>query len=93
MAGVKHVVYPLSIGPACWMTSRTKVGVTAIPIVYRPITWLMSKSESVYEVLDWYSGLLAAGGWEWIEQWVGEDDEGTELYEPVWADVAKAGMM
>ena len=31
------VLYPLSFGPACWITSRTGIGVNALPAIYRPI--------------------------------------------------------
>jgi hypothetical protein len=28
--------YPLSFGPACWITSHTNVGARAVPAIYRP---------------------------------------------------------
>src|SRR5262249_23483743 len=83
------VAYPLSFGPACWITSRTRVGASAIPTAYRPMTWFMSISEPAYDALDWYTGLIAAGGWGWIDQ----ENEATGQYEPVWADVERGGMM
>ena len=36
------VVYPLSFGPACWVTSRLNTGATLIPRIYKPITWGLS---------------------------------------------------
>ena len=45
------VVYPLSFGPACWITSRTDryLGIqnanraaSAISVFYRPLTWAMT---------------------------------------------------
>ena len=39
------VAYPLSFGPACWITSRTGFGSRFLPNAYRPILWLMSIDE------------------------------------------------
>ena len=44
---VALVTYPLSFGPACWVTSRINRGADLVPVVYRPLTWAMSpKSET-----------------------------------------------
>src|SRR5436190_14665700 len=55
------VGYPLSFGPACWITSRTDVGVSSLPIVYLPLIRAMSRSERIADALDWYAQFGAAG--------------------------------
>ena len=37
------VAYPLSFGPACWLTSRTGLGTHALPTVYRPLVVIMAR--------------------------------------------------
>ena len=32
------VAYPLSFGPACWVSSRFDVGHKLVPVMYRPLT-------------------------------------------------------
>ena len=59
------VGYPLSFGPACWITSRLDRGASAVQIGYRPMTCMMSASERVAHALDWYARLGAAEGWFW----------------------------
>src|SRR5262245_21634709 len=36
------VAYPLSFGPACWITSRTGLALGTVAIIYRPFIWAMS---------------------------------------------------
>jgi len=36
-----HVLYSLSFGPACWITSRTKD--FTLPDLYIPVGWVMSR--------------------------------------------------
>src|SRR5579872_4382999 len=57
--------YSLSWGPACWITSRTGVGVSKLPVVYRPMTWAMSTNEGTRKALDWYAQIGASNGWSW----------------------------
>jgi len=55
------VGYPLSFGPACWISSRTGVGAEIVTAIYRPLIrrsplqWFFSK----------YSQLAAHPGWCW----------------------------
>ncbi len=71
------LAYPLSFGPACWMTSRLGAGARFIPIVYRPMTvplrWWDDAGTlaPVGSAVNWYSQLGAARGWEW---YIGADD-------------------
>ena len=57
------VLYVLSFGPACWITSRTHAGASKIRIVYRPMTWVSLSSNRLAETLSWYAGNCAADGW------------------------------
>jgi len=59
------VLYFASFGPACWITSRTNVGASAVPFFFRPMTWASSSSESLADALSWYAESGAAEGWHW----------------------------
>ena len=65
------LAYPLSFGPACWITSRTNTGASAIPVVYRPLTWAMSPgSETMFNrVSSWYALVGAPENWMWGAAW------------------------
>ena len=49
------VLYPLSFGPACWITSRTDFGWRAVPTLYYPlctfrqITYLYDECREAFE--------------------------------------------
>jgi hypothetical protein len=45
VVAVVVLIYLLSIGPACWVTSRLNTGAEFVPIVYRPITLLFVESD------------------------------------------------
>jgi hypothetical protein len=34
--------YPLSFGPACWISERTGIPSPVIATIYRPVTWAMN---------------------------------------------------
>jgi hypothetical protein len=38
------LLYPISFGPACWLSSRTGIGVSALPAIYHPIITRMNPS-------------------------------------------------
>src|SRR5258708_2714913 len=68
------MIYPLSLGPACWFTGRMNFGPGAISAIYRPLTWtfadpVLSRSERIGMVLRSYSCLLAKDGWVWQPVW------------------------
>src|SRR5262245_54850723 len=71
MALVLLVGYPLSFGPACWITSRANVGASAIPVVYRPLTWAMSPDShtKMNRVSTWYAKIGAPDDWQWGAMW------------------------
>jgi hypothetical protein len=61
------VAYPLSFGPACWITSWTACGAKAIPTVYRPMTWVIWKNDgALRRLVIRYSQLASAPDWHWV---------------------------
>jgi hypothetical protein len=60
-------LYPLSFGPACWVTSRTGIGILYLPDVYRPVLWAMSCGGVAAHLLNWYAQLGASPGWAWVD--------------------------
>ena len=66
MALVVIVLYVLCIGPACWISSHTGAGDSAVSVVYRPLTWGMSNSKRIEGAISWYSQLAAAKDWTWV---------------------------
>ena len=39
---VVALLYPISFGPACWLASRTGIGASALPAIYRPVISTMN---------------------------------------------------
>jgi hypothetical protein len=55
------VLHPLSPGPACWISSRTKTGPGAVSVVYRPLIRISKGSRRlVTDATYWYSSAGAA---------------------------------
>lgn len=61
--------YPLSLGPACWNSSRLRWGNQFVSWIYRPLipepVWYAKKQPRLLRVVNWYSELGAAKGWRW----------------------------
>ena len=72
------VGYPLSIGPACWVTSRSDAGGDAVSLVYQPIFrfWWRGKMPEERDPLRSYLRLLAGDGWDIAQR----EDESSEYY-------------
>ena len=67
MALVVLAMYPMSIGPACWLVSWTDgAGGAILRIVYSPITRCFSTDWKIVSEIVWYSDLGAASGWRWL---------------------------
>jgi hypothetical protein len=49
------VLYAVSFGPACWISSRTGVAARALPLVYRPVTAVMSVDSYFLPAAPWPS--------------------------------------
>ena len=64
---VAVLAYPLSFGPACWITSRLDRGSDLVPTIYRPFTWGMSEQSgtTINSVIMWYAKVGAAENWVW----------------------------
>jgi hypothetical protein len=66
---VAGIVYLLSMGPACWFTSRLNAGAQFLPIVYRPITLFFVGSDNRVSpagiAIRRYSCIGASPGWGW----------------------------
>jgi hypothetical protein len=59
-------VYPLSFGPACWITSRLNTGAGCIPSIYRPLALIMIDGPTdLTELLLSFSTFGAAPNWFW----------------------------
>src|SRR5262245_702049 len=57
------VAYPLSFGPASWISSRMNVGANVVSITCRPL--LQATSDRSRKLLGWYAHVGAAPGWVW----------------------------
>jgi hypothetical protein len=65
------IAYPLSFGPACWITSRTSLPGDWLLVVYRPMIWALESgletgSGILFDVIFWYSMLGSSKNWGWI---------------------------
>ena len=68
LAVVVLAAYPLSMGPACWISSRFTAIVPAVNVVYRPALRIWPKlPKPVGSFLQWYSRVGAADGWYWMD--------------------------
>jgi hypothetical protein len=57
------VLYPPSIGPACWLSIKYDGATSSARVVetsYAPIDWIRGKSESLDNALQWYLRLWIA---------------------------------
>ena len=71
------LAYIFSLGPACWISSRTASGTSAVAIFYRPL-WVCAKSlpmpcrQGVIFLLNEYSEYCAAPYWNWTndDKWM-----------------------
>jgi hypothetical protein len=80
---VALAAYPLSVGPACWASSRANFGAETVSDVYRPLTWGMARSARFADAVSWYSGMGAADDWGWSNgTWIHTDYFWPRLYSP-----------
>ena len=63
------VLYLLSFGPACWISSRMNLreefGLRVLPSLYQPIIAYMEPQRKFTDVANWYAQLGAAPGRSW----------------------------
>ena len=65
------LLYVLSFGPACWITSRLSLSGDWLVFAYRPMIWAMesgleSGSGILFDATLWYSMLGSSKDWGWI---------------------------
>ena len=54
------VVYLLSTGPAFWLEVRGYAADEHVSTIYRPVLWIIDRSETCDAALDWYLSLWVA---------------------------------
>jgi hypothetical protein len=61
------LAYPLSLGPACWIASRTD-GQKLLRTFYRPLMLLANsaRNRNLNHAITRYSMFGAANGWRWV---------------------------
>jgi len=70
IVAVACLAWPASLGPSCWVTSRTGVGSSVVDVVYSPILLAAEAFPNcVSVVVERYSSVGAARGWEWVQWW------------------------
>ena len=76
VALVAVLVYVVSFGPACWMTSRAavgvpshkRVGIRTVNVFYFPIMKIYDISpDFIRRGITWYSRIGAADSWGWTK--------------------------
>jgi hypothetical protein len=83
VALVVVVLYVLSVGPVCWLSSRANSGASAVSSIYQPLIWIVYRSEVAEDALQWYSRAGTATDWLWIRgNWIKrlEDPQGWKFY-------------
>jgi hypothetical protein len=57
------VAYPLSFGPAVWLTARANASHAIVESVYWPILWLEHEGpDSSYYIIRWYGSIGTPAG-------------------------------
>jgi hypothetical protein len=56
------LAYPLSIGPAIWLTARGYFRDSAVQSFYMPILWPAAQVESLDDVVTWWGSLGVPDG-------------------------------
>jgi hypothetical protein len=88
------IIYVASFGPACWISSRAKIGRKAVVWLYYPIARHCAGLDDpnlerirITVALYRYSTLFAADGWGWSERGTGVDSRGRLTGEPEWTRI------
>ena len=56
------VAYPLSFGPAVWLTARGLFSESTVQSFYLPILWSAGQAETLADGLDWWGTLGVPDG-------------------------------
>jgi hypothetical protein len=93
IAAAVVLAYPVGLGPACWLSSRTGKGAAAVSTLYRPLLVTVEKSSSVVgpdcrrfldNAVDAYAQWGAAKHWQWARPNTGFSMEDGINLEMVW---------
>jgi len=88
VVAVALVVYPVSFGPACWISQRTGFGGRPIVAIYRPFfSRMLDERSHIRDPLLWYSRLgIASDVWPLLNDdrliWFSEGPWHTEAPSP-----------
>jgi len=55
---IVFVIYPLSIGPACWISGKAGVSLGWTNYFYAPVMATVRKSHTASKILMWYLDLF-----------------------------------
>ncbi|HEY3966978.1 MAG TPA: hypothetical protein VGM05_20615 [Planctomycetaceae bacterium] len=85
VVAVVLVGYPLSFGPACWISSRMNSGAELVHFCYRPIvSGLSIKETRLSAAIQWYARWGASSGWRWAPDGIPLSDDRWVAVEWVW---------
>jgi hypothetical protein len=59
---VSLIGYPLSLGPAVWLTARGYFRDSAVQSFYMPVLWSAAQAESLESVVTWWGSLGVPDG-------------------------------
>jgi hypothetical protein len=74
------LLYVFSFGPACWFSSRMKLGDSAVSVFYLPITLALAfnNDTTASRLVRWYAEVHAEEDWQWwTRMWFDENPDGT----------------
>ena len=73
--------YVVSVGPACWISSRTQSGDSMVSTIYGPLELVCSEFSFTKKAFNWYSQIAAAKDWEWfLERWQDFGTDGSDQW-------------
>ena len=83
------LLYVVSFGPACWITSRLDRGADLLPVIYRPFTWGMSPQTdtTIDRAIMRYAEVGAAENWVWGAVWEVSETPGSEHVRWEWIEI------
>lgn len=59
--------YPLSFGPACWLSTKGNMGADAVSFVYQPFLRMFIPYNTTSRILRWYVRAMLTPGWTVVE--------------------------
>jgi hypothetical protein len=73
------VAYPLSIGPAVWLTARGHFRESTVQSIYMPVLWTASQAEWLDNAVTWWGSLHVPDGK--AVNFIFETDEATIVFQ------------